>query len=451
MKLWGISFVGAYLAFAGGLQAATLQEQVDKLEAEIKYIRDNYQQSEPVEIVKPVTEYVSKDGEIFSAEQKEKLAADEQARLEERVTYRKIKFNRRESVNDKIDSAISAAMDGRVTVGMELSASYMNGLGKGDMIDNAGATRSANRGFGSAGANVNFSGKPMRNTIMFADFDASGGSAALGEAWVALQGPRKMLSLQAGFMEVAGAFDTNKAANDDVGQFVTDEFVNSRLVMSPGTGAGAIVRVDFTRLNFLVGAQDARGAGWADDAFDTLYWIGEIGLRYHLLGDMNLRLWARQQPRLEQQPDQALGVSYDHRVTPKVTLFGRYAKNSYVEDASGLALNSDDWSASGGLELGFFAKHSLRDKVGAGFGQNSKQGGHGEQFAELYYKKVLTPNFQVSLIGQGTFSRTVAMNTDPAALDPNGIDPNTGMPGIPTLNDALPNDWKAGVRTVFSY
>ena len=74
----------------------------------------------------------------------------------------------------------------------------------------------------------------------------------------------------------------------------------------------------------------------------------------------------------------------------------------------------------------------------------------GEQFAELYYKKVLTPNFQLSLIGQGTFSRTVAMSSGDA-IDPTIIDPITGLPGNPALNDALPNAWMAGVRTVFSY
>lgn len=442
----------------------SLQEQLDALNAEIKYIRDNYERSEPVEIVKPVTEFVSPSGEIFTTPQKDGVSPTDGSKLEERVTYRKMKFNRRESVNDKIDSAVSAAIDGHVVVGMELVGIYQNSLGVGDVIDATGQTRSGNRGWGTGGVNFNLSGKPMRNTLIFADFDASTGAVGLGEAWVMVQGPKKVLSLQAGVVDLTGSFDANKVANDETAQFMQGDFVNNALLLNPGTGPGAIVRVDFTRYNFMVGTQDSLLGSM--DLFDNLYWIGEAGMIYNLLGDGRLRVWGRQLSRGSQQPDQAVGVSADHRLTTKLTAFGRYAKNSYVEafeaeyldaatatlipETPRVALNIHDWTASGGLELGYFNPYRLHDKIGLAYGRTDYQGMASEQFAEVYIKTVLTPNFTISLHGQGTFSRTVQMSPT-AALDPTVIDPVTGLPGDPTLNDALLNTWIAGIRTQISY
>lgn len=461
MKRWASLLVTALFALTGDLKAEdSLQKQIEDLKAEIKYIKDNYERSEPVEIVKPVTEYVSPAGELFTEPQAGGVSPTDGSKLEERRSYRKIKFNRRESVNDKIDAAVRAAIDGHVTVGMELVGIYQNTIGAGEVIDGTGTTRSANRGWGGGGVNVNFSGKPMRNTLIFVDFDAASGAVGLGEAWVSVQGPKKVLSLQAGIIDLGGTFDANKAANDEVSQFIHGDFVNNALLLNPGNFPGAVVRVDFTRYHFAVGAQDSLGA--SADLFDNLYWIGEAGMLYNLLGDGHARVWARQLPRGPQQPDQALGISWDHRLTTRLTAFARYGKSSYVEsftpedtanaipESPRVALNTIDWTASGGLEIGYLLKKRLRDKVGLAYGRTDMQGFVSEQFTEIYYKASITPGFSVSLLGQGIHSRTVAMS--PAeALDPNGIDPNTGNPGIPTLNDALPNAWTVGIRTQLSY
>ncbi len=441
--IWALGLAMSQAAWA----EESLQKQLSDLKEEVQYIRDNYERSEPVDIIKPVTEFISPDGEIISAEKKASLSVAEQASLEERVTYRKLKFNRRESVNDKIDSAINAAMDGHVVVGMELSAMYENALGRGDFVDGTGVTRSANLGMGSGGASFNLSGKPMRNTLLFADFDASSGTVALGEAWVHVQGPKKVYSLQAGIVDLGGSFDTNRAANDDSSQFTHGDFVNNALLGNPGNFPGAILRADFTRAYIAVGAQNSLGA--TADILDNLYWIAETGIRYHFVGDLQLRIWARQQPRGSQQPDQALGLSYDHRISPKVMLFGRYGKQSYIEaydelSDSRYALNTQDWTASGGVEFVNFIPKRIKDKAGLAYGRTDLQGGTHEQFTEAYYQAELTPNFTLGAFGKGLFSRTVPMTSDPLLIDPT-------LGGNPAVNDALPNAWSAGIRTVIAY
>jgi len=438
--------LAACLALSGASHAEpSLQQQIEELQKQVQYIKDNYERTEPVEIVKPVTEYVSPTGELFTSPQPGGVSPTDGSKLEERVSYRKLKFNRREAVGEKIDSAVNAAIDGHVVVGLELLGQYQNTLGAGDSVDATGVTRSANRGWGTGGVDVVLTGKPMRNTLMFVDLDAASGAPALSEAWVSLQGPRKVLSLQAGVVDLTGSFDGNKAANDETTQFMHPSLVNSALLQNPANGPGAVLRADLTRYHLALGAQSSIGA--SADAFDSLYWAGELGLLYNLLGDGHARVWARQLPRGDQQPDQALGVSWDHRLGVKTTLFGRYAKSSYVEayDAAAdarYALNSLDWSASGGVELSYLLPRRLRDKVGLGYGRNERQDRSSEQFAEAYYKASLTPNVSVSLDLQGTFSRTVA-DAGAAALDP--------ATGDPKLNDALPNAWSAGIRTLVAY
>jgi hypothetical protein len=295
---------------------------------------------------------------------------------------------------------------------------YQGMLGRGNVPENRGA--------GSGQIDLTFAGKPMRDTVMFVDLNSGvgpgldglaangpalnpsylsgSGNLAVREAWVEMHTPRKNLGLQVGVIDLSGAFDANSVANDETGQFLTGSLVNSPLLQAPANSPGAILRADFNRWSLKLGAQDSRSAG-GDDLVDSLYGIAELGFRYNFHGDAVWRVWARQQPRGTEQPDQALGLSVDHRVTPRLTTFWRYAKNSYQEDATGAAINGFDWAASGGLELGNFAARRLKDRLGVGYGRDVSQGGSQEEFAELYYKLALTSGFSLSLHGQGIFNR----------------------------------------------
>lgn len=394
----------------------SLQQQIDALKEEIQYVKQNYERTEPGEVIKQVTEYVSPDGEIFSQAQKDALSSAEAAKLEERVTFRKLKFARREGVGEKIDAAVSSAINGHVIVGLELLGSYFNTVGAGDEVDATGATHSANRGHAEGALDITLAGKPMRNTLLFVDLDGASGTPVVSEAWVAVTGPRKLLSLQAGIVDLTGSFDTNLVANDETTRFLSPAFVNSPLLQNPANGPGAVLSVDGSRFKARVGAQNMRGA--AVDPTDDLYLIAEVAMIYHLFGDANWRVWGRQLPRGSKQLDQALGFSVDHRFTQDLTAFGRYSKNSYVEaydEATGsrVALNAYDWSASGGFELANFRAGNLKERIGIAYGRSAKQDGSSEDLVEVYHRLPLTPNFAVGMHYQAAFSRLQGTGLDP--------------------------------------
>jgi len=400
------------LALTGSLRAdASLQQQLDDLKAQVDTIKQTYERTEPAEVVKQVTEYVSPSGEIFAEPQKDGVSPTDGSKLEERVTYRKLKFSRRESVAEKIDAAVGSAVNGHVIAGLELVGSYLNTVGNGDFVDANGQTHNANKGRLEGGkVDVLFSGKPMRNTIAFVDLDAANGTAVLSEAWVAVSGPRNIVSLQAGVIDLTSIFDGNAVANDETTEFLSPGFVNSPLLGNPANALGAVLRGLYGRWDAGVGAQKTEAS--LDDVTDDVYVIGELGFRYHLLGDHHVRVWGRQQPRSatgeSNIPDQALGVSTDHRMTSRLTAFGRYAKNSYVEDAAGVALNTYDWAASTGFELGNFNPKNLKERLGIAYGRTQKQDGSSEDVAEYYHRIPLTPNFAFSLHYQAAFSRIPA-------------------------------------------
>jgi hypothetical protein len=390
---------------------ASLQEQLDALKADINYIKTNYERTEPGESIKAVTEYVSPTGEIFREPQPGGVSPSDGSKLEERVTYRKLKFARRESVGDKIGEAVNSAINGHVIVGLEFTGTYLNTVGAGDYVDALGVTRSANRGRAEGALDINFSGKPMRNTVLFADLDAASGTPALSEAWVLVSGPKSVFSLQAGVIDLTGSFDANLVANDETTQFMSPEFVNSPLLKNPANGVGAVVRTQYGRYEALVGAQNTLTT--LNDVTDDLYLVAELGFRYHMMGDAHWRMWGRQQPRGANQPDQALGLSVDHRVSTRLSTFWRYAKNSYVEafdEAADLrwAVNTHDWAASGGFELTNFNPRNLKEKLGVAYGRTVLQDQSYGDVAEAYWRLPLTPNFAASLHYQAGFSNIPA-------------------------------------------
>jgi hypothetical protein len=436
--------------------AEDLQKQIDELKDQVDYIRHNYEPAEPVEEIKQVTEWVSPSGELFTERQKGDISPTDGSPLTERVTYRKMKFARREAVADKIAAAIQGNVDGHIVVGLNVVGVYQNlvGAGFGNVLDSHGNTRSANRGAGTGQVDLSFAGKPMLNTVVFVDLNSgvgpgldalapntavlnanylSGGNTpTVREAWVAFRTPRKIFSLQAGVVDLSTAFDTNLIANDETSQFLTGAFVNSPLLANPANGPGLIARFDYNQFSAKIAAQNSLAS--ATDITDSIYSIAELGMRYHFLGDGETRIWGRQQPRGSGQPDDALGLSTDHRWTPQWTTFGRYAKSSYVDgfDAgtgSHMALNKYDWTASAGLELGNFALKHLKDRIGLAYGRNDLQSAYGsyEDFTEIYYKTVLTTNFSLSLHGQSVFDR------------------------VQSGGSALPNIFALGLRTQISY
>src|SRR5882757_7782822 len=127
-----------------GHAEASLQDQIDSLRKDVERLKVEKEPSEPIELIKAVTEWVSPSGELFTERQKGDVSPTDGSPLTERQTFRKMKFSRHQSVSEKIDAAIAGAIDGHVVVGMSMIGLYQNFIGAGDVLDNAGNTRSAN-------------------------------------------------------------------------------------------------------------------------------------------------------------------------------------------------------------------------------------------------------------------------------------------------------------------
>lgn len=443
--------VAALLGLAAGARAdASLQAQIDELRAQVQKLQVEKEPAEPIELIKAVTEWVSPSGELFTEPQPGDVSPTDGSPLTERQTFRKLKFARHQSAQEKIDAAIAAAVNGHIILGLSFVGVYQNFAGRGELLDNAGLTRSANVGALTGVSDLTLLGKPMRDTVMFLDLNMgagagldavapngavltpnylSGNTPTLREAWVLVNSPDRRYAAQAGVIDLSGSFDGNAVASDETSQFITGAFVHNPLLMSPAKSPGAVLRAEFSRWGLKLGAQSTGGL---TQPTDDLYAIAELSYRYHFFGDALVRVWARQQPRGSQQPDQAVGVSVDHRLNTKLNSFWRYAKNSYVEDASGAALNPLDWAASAGLELTNFSYAHLKDRVGLAYGRTDAQDGSYEDFSELYYRSVLTNNFNVSVHAQGIFNRVQG-------------------PVAGAQLGALPNLFVLGLRTQVSY
>jgi hypothetical protein len=132
---------------------------------------------------------------------------------------------------------------------------------------------------------------------------------------------------------------------------------------------------------------------------------------------VHARVWGRQQPRGAQQPDQALGLSVDHRLSSKLTTGWRYAKNSYVEafdETTGTrwALNTYDWEASAAIEATNYNPRNLKERCGLGYARTNKQDGSYRDVVELYHRVPLTPNFALGWHYQAAFETPAGLGVD---------------------------------------
>ena len=385
--------------------------------------------------------------------------------LKPRVTYRKMKFFRREPVADKIDSAIASAEASRLALGMSMVGIFQNQVGMGpntSSVNFSGTTvTSGNRSAAQGSVDITLEGKPMLNTTMFVDLEGAVGSGIdslsaagvalnahsvntqalpegggvplttffLREAWFEVQTPGRMWALQAGQIDLAKNFDENFYANDETSQFLSGDFVNNPVLENPSNPAqakaynalGGVLSLDtFHGYVAKFGAENSTTN--PVNPTDTLFLVGELQDSYNLLGqDGILRVWARQKPRGDGQPQQALGFSWNQRLGNRLGVFARYGKSSYAENGvTGQADNLYDYAASGGLELGNFIPARLKDRMGLAVGRVAYQDGSREENGEAYYKMLLTSNFNVSLHYQAVFSRLRTSGPDGQALEAAG-------------------------------
>ncbi len=404
--LMGVLFSG--IASAAGEEEKSLRERVRALEERLGKL-------DRVEVIKKVTESVCPDGEVYDTLPPGGRCPDGTI-PEERATFRKIPFSRRESISERIEAAILEAESKKVAVG---------GSARG-IVQQILHGRESDHLFSTGSVDLFFLSRPMVFSTFFLDLEATGGGGpdetvasrsrlnadaeTLGvgvtdqvkvrEAWLYFKLLSERLRIVGGKLDLTNYFDRNAVANDETTRFLNTAFVNNPLLKQPPNGPGLALLFE-SRGEFTAGAAIQSSNNSASAISEKVYAVAELGLRTHLFFSKtgNVRLWGRtgRLPESLETKTWGAGVSVDQQVTPRVTLFAR----------AGIGRTEREREAAHAWSTGFALLSPLRawirDRMGVAFSRQAEPGGS-ENIAEGYYHHFVSDRLAVAFDLQWLFS-----------------------------------------------
>ncbi len=384
---------------AGG-QASNqvLQDRINTLEQRVRDLEASTVLSEPETRTKKTTVYVDKNSNIYD---KPTPGA------KETVTYQRERVYRRQTINEKIEEALSDQAEKSVQVGVNAAiAPQAVFQTKGEKTD---ADRHA---YELASADLFFTARVAQHTLFFADVVGLSGPPPdleiggltllngftarlvrqnelnLREAWLRTEVFSQKLGLSAGRLDLTNYFDHNAAANDETRQFLSDALVNNPTLGLAVNGAGfAAVFDPKNGFNFKVGVQQSSTE--ATNLSQSLFSLAEIGYvaRLPQLGEGNYRFWYRTD-NSSNRNRVGYGTSLDQKLAPKVTWFGRAG--------TAQADINRDYFYSGGLQFSNGAGFYPGDLWGVGYAHYDTGAGPKERLAEGYYNFGISEKFRLS-------------------------------------------------------
>lgn len=390
-----------------------LESRMEKLEESVQDLTGRAALMDTAEEIRKVTEYVCPNGHDV-----ETLGEDGKCRicglkLKESTHFKKFKFARRESISERISTALDEEFKKRILVGA-------SGTGIFQQILNDGEKR---RSAVTGSMDLFFIGKPLTNMTFFVDLEAIGGDGpdkttgslsglnddagslqggdgvdrvSVREAWLQSELFKQHVRLVVGKIDMTNYFDINNVANDETTQFITSVFVNNPVLEAPENGPGIASFYDTRRgLFFGLGLQSADNSG--ADISDGLFTIGEIGMRLrYLLGlEGTYRLWGKINGG--RNNNKGIGVSIDQHISPKLVTFARYGINEM--DGAGI---KSAWSAGLELRHPFFSR--VNDSAAFAFGNTESVYGSEEQVAEIHYRFAFNNHFAITPLFQAIFN-----------------------------------------------
>jgi len=399
-----------------------LENRLEKLEEAVQDLTGRAALMDTAEEIRKVTEYVCPNGHGF-----ETMSEDGKCRicglnLKEREHFKKFKFARRESISERISTALEEEFKKRILVGA-------SGTGIFQQILNDGEGRHSSA---EGSLDLLFIGKPLTYMTFFVDLESIGGNGpdefigslsglngdsgsfqdsdgvdrvSVREAWLQTELLKQHVRLVIGKIDLTNYFDSNAVANDETTQFITGAFVNNRTLEVPENGPGIASFYDTRRGLFLgLGLQSADNSG--SDIVDGLYGIGEIGMRTHYLFglDGTYRLWTKINGGRDY--NKGLGINVDQHLTAKLVAFARYG----INETDGADVKSA-WST--GLELRHPFLSRVNDSTAFAFGHTESVDGMEEQVTEAYYKFAFNDHFAITPLFQAVF--------DPVGLDDSNV------------------------------
>jgi len=402
-----------------------IEARVEKLEDSVQDLTGRAALMDMAEEIRRVTEYVCPNGHGF-----ETMSEDGKCRicglnLKERTHFKKFKFARRESISDKISTALDEEFKKRILVGASGTGIFQQILN-----DSEGRHSSA-----EGSLDLLFIGKPLTYMTFFVDLEATGGNGpdesigslsglnddsgslqdndgvdrvSVREAWLQTELLKQHVRLVIGKIDLTNYFDSNDVANDETTQFITSAFVNNRTLEVPENGPGIVSFYDTRKgVFFGLGLQSADNSGL--DIVDSLYGIGEVGMRSRYLFGLEgtYRLWAKINGGRNE--NKGSGMSIDQHLSAKLVAFARYGMN----ETDGADVKSA-WST--GLELRHPFLSRVNDSTAFAFGHTESVDGNDEQVTEVYYKFAFNDHFAITPLFQAVFDPVGLEDSDVVTL-----------------------------------
>ena len=377
-------------------------QRMDRLEQRLRELETTAVLSDPETYVSRVEVFVDEDGVEHATEKPGTHSV---------VTYQRERVYRRQTINEKIDDALSGEAASRVQVGVDAAITMQYAT------QDKGSDGEADGEFYQlASTDLYFTAELAKNTIFYADIvglsgttpgseiggltDINGYTArlrenddqlndlSLREAWLMTELFDQQLALTVGRIDLTSFFDSNAVANDETSQFLSDALVNNPMLGLSENGAGmAGVYDPKNGVTVKLGYQQSDST--ATNLSDALFQMAEVGYQFNPFGsgEGNYRAWYRTDNG--EGNLSAYGFSVDQKVAAGITLFGRYGEAETVSDG-------DDEFFSGGVQFSDGLGFNPSDVWGLGFANTVLGSDDEETLLEGYYTLSLAERLALS-------------------------------------------------------
>ncbi len=379
-------------------------ERMDRLEQRLNELETTAVLSDPETYVSRVEVFVDEDGVEHASEKPGTHSV---------VTYQRERVYRRQTINEKIEDALSGDAASRVQVGVDAAITMQYAT------QDKGSDGEADGEFYQlASTDLYFTAELAKNTIFYADIvglsgttpgneiggltDINGYTArlrdpneqlsdlSLREAWLMTELFDQQLALTVGRIDLTSFFDSNAVANDETSQFLSDALVNNPMLGLSENGAGmAGVYDPKNGVTVKLGYQQSDST--ATNLSDSLFQMAEVGYQFNPFGSGvgNYRAWYRTNNADSGGSLSAYGVSLDQKVSAGITLFGRYGE---AETPAG----DDDEFISAGVQFSDGLGFNPSDIWGLGFANTVLGDDKEETLFEGYYTLSLAEKLALS-------------------------------------------------------
>ncbi|MEZ0150770.1 MAG: carbohydrate porin [Candidatus Reddybacter sp.] len=386
---------------------AQLEQQMarmDRLEQRLNELETTAVLSDPEIYVSQVEIFVDDDGVEHATKQPGTHSV---------VTYQRERVYRRQTINEKIEDALSGDAASRVQVGVDAAITMQYAT------QDKGKDGEADGEFYQlASTDLYFTAEIAKDTIFYADIvglsgttpgseiggltDINGYTArlrendnqlndlSLREAWLMTELFEHQLSLTVGRIDLTSFFDSNAVANDETSQFLSDALVNNPMLGLSENGAGmAAVYDPKNGVTMKLGYQQSDST--ATNLSDSLFQMAEVGYQFNPFGTGigNYRGWYRTNNSDSGGSLSAYGFSLDQKVSAGITLFGRYGE---AETSSG----EDDEFLSAGVQFSDGLGFNPSDIWGLGYAKTELGNDDEETLFEAYYTLSLAERLAMS-------------------------------------------------------